>query len=91
MNIIPACEFVLVVKDALSEKTEGGIIISPEKDDSLTRTGIVMAVGKAVDKTYTGIAKKKRVLFNKYAGVSLKDNQLLLKQEEILAIVEDIN
>ena len=89
MNIKPACEFVLVVKDALSEKTDGGIIISPEKDDSTTRTGIVMAVGRAVDKTYTGISAKKRVLFNKYAGVALKDNQLLLKQEEILAIIEE--
>lgn len=89
MNIIPSCEFVLVLKDALSDKTEGGIIIKPESDDSTTRTGVVLAVGRAIDKTYTGIAKKKRVLFNKYAGVVLKDNQLLLKQEEILATVEE--
>jgi co-chaperonin GroES (HSP10) len=91
MNIKPLHEFVLIVKDALSEKTEGGIIISPEKDDSTTRTGIVMAIGNDVDSKWSGIAKKKRVLFNKYAGIALKDNQLLLKEEEILAIVEDVN
>lgn len=89
MNIIPSCEHVLVLKDAIPEKTEGGIIIKPESDDSTTGTGVVLAVGRAIDKTYTGIAKKKRVLFNKYAGVVLKNDQLLLKQEEILAIIEE--
>ncbi len=89
MNIIPACELVLVVKDAISEKSEGGIILKPESDDSTTRTGIVMAIGRAIDQKWTGISKKKRVLFNKYAGISLKNDQILLKEEEILAIVEE--
>lgn len=89
MNIKPIHEFVLVIKDKLSEKTEGGIIIKPETDDSTTRTGVVAAIGKQVDQKWTGITKKKRVLFSKYAGIALKDNQLLLKQEEILAIIEE--
>jgi len=88
MNIIPASEFVLVLKDAISEKSEGGIILKPENDDSTTRTGVVMAIGNQIDSKWSGISKKKRVLFNKYAGIALKNDQLLLKQEEILAFVE---
>lgn len=88
MNIKPLHKFVLVLKDALSEKTEGGIIISPEKDDSTTRTGTVMSIGNEVDYKSTGLCKNKRVLFNKYSGIALKNDQVLLKQEEILAFVE---
>lgn len=85
MNIMPFGDRVLVLKDAIADKTEGGIIIKPESDDGMTRTGIVQEAAPIKELL---LMKKKRVLFNKYAGVSLKNDLVLLKQEEILAVIE---
>jgi death on curing protein len=70
--------------DALSEKTES--VLNTDKDDQATRTGIIKAIGSKVDRSFE---VGKRALFNKYAGACYKDNIFLMKQNEILALIEE--
>lgn len=84
MNIKPMGDRLLIERDALSDKTDSGIILNTDKDDRVTRTGIIKARGHRADKE---LAVGERVLFNKYAGACYKDDLFILKQDEILAIV----
>ena len=70
------------------QKSSGGIFI-PETAQEKTQEGVVIAVGD--DKEAIKVKVKDKIIYDKYAGTSIKfdgEEQLILKMEDILAIVE---
>ena len=95
MAFRPLHDRVLVRRVEAEEKTAGGIII-PDSAKEKPAEGEVVAVGagsKAEDGKVTPLDVKAgdRVLFGKWSGTEVKLNDeiyLLLREEEILAVVE---
>ena len=86
MKIKPLGERVLVKMVEAEKKTAGGILI-PETAQEKTQEGVVLAVG-----TDEGIKvkAKDRVIYDKYAGSTIKvegEEQLILKMDDILAVI----
>jgi chaperonin GroES len=70
------------------QKSAGGIFI-PETAQEKTQEGVVIAVGD--DKEAIKVKVKDKIIYDKYAGTSIQfdgEEQLILKMEDILAIVE---
>jgi len=67
-------------------KTPGGIII-PDTLTEKPMEGMIVAIGDEVDKVKVGY----RVLFRKFAGVEIADNEegmfLVMVQDDILGII----
>ena len=86
---------VLVEREAIQEKTDGGIII-PEKARKQSRKGTVAGLGQ--ERVLKGgktcpfeVKEGDTVLFNASFGVELKIDErdlLVFKEEELLGIVE---
>ena len=84
---------VLIQKIEESAKTAGGLYI-PDAAKQDTQTGVIMATG-------TGIRNEKgellpmsvkvgdKVFFGKYAGVKADDKFVVIKEEDILGIIEE--
>ncbi len=86
MNVKPLGERVLIKVKASEEKTSGGLII-PQASQEKTQEGTVTAVGES-DKITVKVGDN--VMYDKYAGTSLKINgedYLIIKAEEILAVI----
>lgn len=86
MKIKPLGERVLVKMVEAEAKTAGGILI-PQTAQEKTQEGIVLAIG-----TDEGIKvkAKDRVIYDKYAGSTIKvegEEQLILKMDDILAVI----
>jgi chaperonin GroES len=96
MEIRPLQDRVLVKRVKEEEKTKGGIII-PDTAKEKPIEGRVVAVGNGVvlkDGSVRKLEVKKgnRVLFGKYGGTEVKidgEEHLILKEDDILAILED--
>lgn len=91
-KIRPLHDRVLIKKVADQEKTASGIII-PDAAREKTQTGEVVATGAGrVDNTgkVTPLAVKAgdMVFFGKYAGTEAGDDFVIMREEEILGIVE---
>jgi chaperonin GroES len=92
-KIRPLFDRVLIERIANPEKTQGGIII-PDTAQEKTQLGVVLAVGtgKILNDGKTLAMHVKvgdKVFFGKYAGTELDSERLIIKEDEILAIVED--
>ncbi|MCH5150043.1 MAG: co-chaperone GroES [Spirochaetales bacterium] len=86
MNVKPLGERVLIKVKASEEKTSGGLII-PQASQEKTQEGTVTAIGES-DKITVKVGDN--VMYDKYAGTSLKINgedYLIIKAEEILAVI----
>lgn len=86
MSVKPLGERVLIKVKASEEKTSGGLII-PQASQEKTQEGTVTAVGES-DKITVKVGDN--VMYDKYAGTSLKINgedYLIIKAEEILAVI----
>ena len=88
---------VLVQKVEPAERTVGGIFLPCRSSDSMTATGIVMAVGPG---TYSsngahipvGVEVGQTVLFNKMAGVEVThqgEDYILMEEMRIDGIVTE--
>lgn len=88
-NIRPLRDFILVKKIKEEEKTESGLILA-----SVARNwskGVVMAVGPGKpgkDTVAPAVKAGDRVLFTEYI-TALFDDQLLLREDMILAVVDE--
>ncbi len=88
MKIKPIGDRVLVRMEEVEEKTSGGIFI-PQTAQEKTQMGVVEAVGD--DKDVIKVAKGDKVMYDKYAGTSIKvdgKEKLLLRMSDILAVIE---
>ena len=65
------------------EKTAGGIYI-PDSAKQDAQMGVVEAVGQG-----TQIKKGDKVFFGQYSGTKAGDNYLVLKEEDVLGIIEE--
>jgi len=95
MKVRPLGDKVLIKRLEEESKTKGGIII-PETAKEKPQQGKVAAVGKG--KYEDGklipldVKAGDKVLFQKYGGSEIKiegEEYLILREEEILGIVED--
>ena len=88
MKITPLGDRVLVKIAESEEKTKGGLYI-PQTAQEKTQTGVVSAIGD--DKDVIKVKKGDKIMYDKYAGTSIKidgDEYLILKANDIIAIVE---
>jgi chaperonin GroES len=87
MKIKPLGDRVLVKMVEGETKTAGGIYI-PQTAQEKTQEGVVLAVG---DDEAINVKVKDRVLYDKYAGSTIKvdgEEQLIVKIADILAIIQ---
>ena len=89
----PLFDRVLIERiDTTEEKTAGGIII-PDAAKEKAQTGRVLAVG-AGKLTSEGkviacqVKAGDLVFFSKYAGTDAGDNKVVIREDEILGIIE---
>ncbi len=88
MKITPLGDRVLLSLEKTEEKTKGGLFI-PETAQEKTQTGVVKAVGD--DKDAIKVKPGDKVMYDKYAGTSIKVDDidhLVIRMEDIIAIVE---
>jgi chaperonin GroES len=87
MKIKPLGDRVLVKMVEGETKTAGGIYI-PQTAQEKTQEGTVLAVG---DDESVKVKVKDRVLYDKYAGSTIKvggEEQLIIKMSDILAVIQ---
>ncbi len=87
MKVTPLGDRILIKQTESEEKTKGGLFI-PDTAKEKTTEGIVEAVGDSED---VKVKVKDRVIFDKYAGTTLKidgEDRLILKMDDILAVVK---
>jgi chaperonin GroES len=88
MKIKPIGDRILVKMEGVEEKTAGGIFI-PQTAQEKTQIGKVLAVGD--DKEMIKVKVGQKVMYDKYAGTTIKvdgDEQLIVKMPDILAVIE---
>lgn len=88
MTVKPLADRVLVKVEMSEKKTAGGLYI-PDTAQEKTQVGIVRAIGD--DKEKIKVKDGDKVMFDKYAGSSIKidgEEHLILKGEDIIAIVQ---
>lgn len=96
MNIKPLEDRVLIQRVESEERTDSGIYI-PESAKEKPQTGIVRAAGpgKTNDQGESiplQVSEGDKVLFGKYSGSEITlggEEHLILRENELLAIVED--
>jgi chaperonin GroES len=97
MNIKPLGDRIVVRREEAEEKTSGGIVL-PDSAKNKPQRGTVLAVGPGKlldDGSRRGLQVKKgdKVLFTTWAGDEFKgrtttDNILLMREEDVLAVIE---
>ena len=88
MKIKPLGDRVLLKVSEGEQKSSGGIYI-PETAQEKTQEGVVVAIGD--DKDAIKVKVKYRVMYDKYAGTTIKVNgeeRLIVKGDDILAVIE---
>jgi chaperonin GroES len=87
----PLADRILIKRINSEEKTTSGIII-PDTAKDKTQTGIVVAVGpgRTIENKTTPLAVKINdvVFFGKYAGTETGDDYLVIREDDVLGIVE---
>jgi len=88
----PLGDYILVKRLEGEEKTEFGIII-PDAAKEKAQTGVVIAVGQGriQDGKLTPIAVNinDRVYFGKYVGTDAGDNHIIVRESDILGVIEE--
>ena len=90
----PLHDYVVLEKVKEEVKTQSGIILTTGEAKEAPSMGVVVAVGQGKEdgKTVSDYLKKgQKVIYKKYSGTDItieKKDYLLIKAEDILAIVE---
>lgn len=88
MKIKPIGDRILAKVQTAESKTAGGLFI-PDTAQEKTQEAIVLAVGDDTEKIK--VKKDDRIIYDKYAGTTIKvdgEEQLILKMQDIIAIIE---
>ncbi|ADB18387.1 chaperonin Cpn10 [Pirellula staleyi DSM 6068] len=96
LKLQPLGDRVVVRRESSESKTAGGIVL-PDSAKEKPARGVIVSVGngKLLDNGTRGTLQVKvddRVLFSAWAGETFKvgdDELLLMREEDILAILED--
>ena len=87
MKIRPLGERVLIKQTKQEETTKSGIVLPDTASKEKPIIGEVTAIGEAIKEIKIG----DKVIYEKYAGTEVKDNDdvyLLLEVKNVLAVVE---
>ena len=87
MKVTPLADRVLVKTEKTESKTASGIII-PDTAQEKTQIATVIAIGD--DKEKIKVKAGDRVMYDKYAGTSVKidgEDHLILKADDIIATI----
>lgn len=93
-KIRPLGDRVLLKRLEHQEKTEGGIIV-PDVAKEKAQTGTVVAIGKGRVDTTSGttiplqVQVGDKVYFGKYSGTEAGNDHLIVREDEILGVVEE--
>jgi len=88
MKIQPLADRVLIKIELAEKKTASGLFI-PDTAQEKTQVGLVVAVGD--DKEAIKVAVGQRVMYNKYAGSSIKidgEDHLIVEVKDLMAIIQ---
>jgi len=83
-KIRPLFDRLYVQRVQAEEKTQGGLYI-PEGSKEKGQTGKVLATGNKED---FQVKVGDVVFFGKYSGTDIDDQHIILKEEDVLGIVE---
>lgn len=86
--IKPLGENILIKLEKQDKKTNSGIILPESASEEKPQEGRVIAIG---DSKEIKVKKNQKVIFNRYGGTEVKINKeeyLIVKNEDILAVVE---
>ncbi|HJM68849.1 MAG TPA: co-chaperone GroES [Candidatus Babeliales bacterium] len=91
-KIKPLYDRVLIQRLEEDNKTAGGIVIPPSAQEK-AQVGQVIAVGtgRICDDGSVGalcVKEGDKVFFGKYSGTEVDDSHLIIREDEILGIVE---
>ncbi len=89
-KVTPLGENVLIKVISTEKTTESGIVLPETASEDKPQEGEVVAVGDS-EKINKEIKKGSKVIFAKYSGTEIeieKEEYLILKAEDILAVVE---
>ena len=87
MKIRPLGERVLIKQTKQEETTKSGVVLPDTASKEKPIIGEVTAIGEAIKEIKIG----DKVIYEKYAGTEVKDNDdvyLLLEVKNVLAVVE---
>ncbi|HYV38382.1 MAG TPA: co-chaperone GroES [Gemmataceae bacterium] len=97
MNIKPLGDRIVVRREEAEEKTSGGIVL-PDSAKNKPQRGTILAVGpgkmlKDGSRQALQVHKGDKVLFTTWAGDEFKgraskDNILLMREEDVLAVLD---
>ena len=92
-RIKPLGDRVLIKRVEVEETTASGIVI-PDAAKEKAQTGLVIAVGPGrtteAGATITPAVKTgDKVYFGKYAGTQAGDDFLIIKEDELLGVIEE--
>ena len=88
----PLSDRVLIKRIENEEKTAGGLYI-PESAKEKAQMGTVIAVGagrigKDGNRTPLDVAEGQTVYFGKYSGTEAGDDHLIIREDEILGVIQ---
>ena len=88
-KIRPLFDRIYVERIEAEEKTAGGLYI-PEGAKEKGQTGKVLATGtQAKEQSEFQVKVGDVVFFGKYAGTDVDDTHVILKEDDVLGVVED--
>ncbi len=89
-KLIPLADRIIVKQFDAQEKTESGFILT-ENEKEKPHRGVVIAVGTGTKDDPMMVCKGDTVLFGKYAGTSIEeeDTFLVLKQSDVIAKISN--
>jgi chaperonin GroES len=90
MAVRPLGDRVLVKQAQAETKSAGGIII-PDTAQEKTTQAVVTAVGTGTEKDPITVKVGETILYDKYAGTSIKidgEDYLILKMSDIVAVID---
>lgn len=91
MKLVPLADRVVLKQASAEEKTKSGIILTSQSQEKPQQAEVI-AVGPGTDEVTMNVKVGDKVVYSKYAGSEVKlddEEYIIVKQSDILAIVED--
>ena len=91
MKLVPLTDRVVLKQCEAEETTKSGIVLASSAQEK-PQTAMVVAVGPGTAEVEMTVSVGQKVIVGKYAGTQVKldgTEYTIVKQEDILAVVED--
>ncbi|MBQ8813320.1 MAG: co-chaperone GroES [Lachnospiraceae bacterium] len=91
MRLVPLGDRVVLKQIEAETKSKGGIILTSSAQEK-PQEAEVIAVGPGTEDVKMEVKPGDKVIYSKYAGTNVKfgtDEYIVVKQNDVLAIVED--